>query len=80
MKNNNKPALDLTYAYGETIRERLSRREIEKLREAKREAERKSTGDTTVRTVTSLFVGTRKISGLAEWQEMMTSPDSKLCD
>lgn len=58
--NNTTPSLDLSFAYGTAILKRLTQRDIDLLEEK----DRASTGDTTIRAVTSLFYGKRRISGL----------------
>ena len=60
MKKNNAPELDLSFAYGESIVERLGNQ----VTQPENDEEEVSTGDTTIRAVTSLFFGKRKISGL----------------
>ncbi len=60
MKNNNAPELDLSFAYGDGIVERLGNQ----VAGPENDDEEVSTGDTTIRAVTSLFFGKRKISGL----------------
>lgn len=61
-KKNNRPSLDLSFAYGTAIFKQLTQRDIDAIAES----EHVSTGDTTIRSVTSLFVGRRRIAGLQE--------------
>ena len=71
MNNKNKnagetaPSLDLSFAYGTTVIKHLTERDIASMAEKEAEAQaEESTGDTTIRAVTSLFVGKRHIVGL----------------
>lgn len=78
-KKNNKPALDLSFAYGTTIIKQLSEQDIRMLQAADAAAEEDGhSDDPTIRTVTSLFSGTRGITGLMRGendQEPDTEPD-----
>ena len=72
-KKNNKdnndtiPSLDLSFAYGTAVMKHLTERDIQALaaqeEEAKAEA---STGDTTIRAITSFYTGKRNIVGLSD--------------
>ncbi len=67
-KNNKKhseevPSLDLSFAYGTTVIKHLTEKDIAEYSAKEAEAE-ESTGDTTIRAVTSLFAGKRRIVGL----------------
>ena len=71
MNNDNKkddvlaPSLDLSFAYGTTVVKHLTENDIAALaaKEAVDAEAEGSTGDTTIRSVTSLFAGKRKIVG-----------------
>ena len=64
-KNKNKPSLDLSFAYGTTIIKRLSAQDIRMFEAAEAAADDAiQSDDPTVRTVTSLFTGTRGITGI----------------
>ena len=71
-KNNNKnsektPSLDLSFAYGTAVMKQLTQRDIAAMAEKETQeaaVEASSTGDTTIRSVTSLFAGTRRIVSL----------------
>ena len=58
--NKNTPSLDLSFAYGKAITEQFGEHKID----SDSDVENCSTGDTTIRAVTSLFFGKRRISGL----------------
>jgi hypothetical protein len=60
-KNNNVSSLDLSYAHGTGIFKRLSPQDIDQY-----DSDEVSSGDTTIRAITSLFAGTRRIEGLDE--------------
>lgn len=68
-KKNNKdeydktPSLDLSFAYGTSVHKQLSENDIRLLAEQEA-AEEESTGDTTIRAITSLYTGKRSIVGL----------------
>jgi len=71
VNNNNKkddelvPSLDLSFAYGTTVVKHLTETDIAALsaKEADDAEAQESTGDTTIRSVTSLFAGKRRIVG-----------------
>jgi hypothetical protein len=58
-KNKDAPALDLSFAYGETTLRRLRESGV-----STDVDDPESTGDTTIRAMTSLFTGTRTIAGI----------------
>jgi hypothetical protein len=61
VNNKNKtPSLDLSFAYGTAVLKQLSEHDIQ----AYEAQEQVSTGDTTIRAITSLYVGKREIKGL----------------
>ena len=70
-KKNNKdnddttPSLDLSFAYGTAVMKHLTERDIQSLAEQEADAEA-STGDTTIRAVTSLYSGKRTIVGVSD--------------
>jgi hypothetical protein len=70
-KNNNKdnndttPSLDLSFAYGTAVMKHLTERDIRALAAQEADAEA-STGDTTIRAVTSLYTGKRNIVGITD--------------
>lgn len=57
------PSLDLSFAYGTAVYKQLSENDIRLLAE-KESAEEASSGDTTIRAITSLYTGKRSIVGL----------------
>lgn len=67
-KNKNKdndtaPSLDLSFAYGTSVMKQLTENDIRALSEQEELAD-ESTGDTTIRAITSLYSGKRSIVGL----------------
>jgi hypothetical protein len=58
---NNTPSLDLSFVYGADTLEKLREYDIDPYAQIESE----STGDTTIRAVTSLFRGRRRLEGLA---------------
>jgi hypothetical protein len=62
--NDTTPSLDLSFAYGTAVMKQLSQSDIKRLAEQEAEAEI-STGDTTIRAVTSLYTGKRNIVGIS---------------
>lgn len=68
MKKNNKnaPSLDLSFAYGTGVMKQLTENDIRAINaEAQTDPDdNSSTGDTTIRAITSLYTGRRHISGL----------------
>ena len=72
-KNNkndidNAPSLDLSFAYGTSVMKQLTENDIRALAEHESDAE-ESTGDTTIRAITSLYTGKRTIVGLKDPQD-----------
>ena len=57
------PALDLSFAYGTAVYKQLTENDIRLLSEQEA-AEEESSGDTTIRAITSLYTGKRSITGL----------------
>ncbi|HMB72520.1 MAG TPA: hypothetical protein VKQ06_03040 [Gammaproteobacteria bacterium] len=62
-KHEEAPSLDLSFAYGTSVHKQLTENDI-RLLEEQEAAEAASTGDTTIRTITSLYTGKRSIVGL----------------
>lgn len=62
-KDNNAtiPSLDLSFAYGTAVMKTLTESDIKALAEGEAANEEVSTGDTTIRAVTSLYTGKRNI-------------------
>ena len=60
--NDTTPSLDLSFAYGTAVMKQLSESDIKRFSEHEADEET-STGDTTIRAVTSLYTGRRNIVG-----------------
>ena len=60
-KKNKAPSLDLSFSYGTAVLKQLSEHDIQ----AYETQEQVSSGDTTIRAITSLYVGKREITGLS---------------
>lgn len=58
-----KPSLDLSFAYGTGIMKQLTESDIQAFN-AQNAEEEASTGDTTIRTITSFYTGKRSIVGI----------------
>lgn len=63
--NDTTPSLDLSFAYGTSVMKHLTESDIKALAEQEAAAEA-STGDTTIRTITSLYTGKRNIVGISD--------------
>lgn len=62
--NDTTPSLDLSFAYGTAVMKHLTESDVQEL--ARQEADtHASTGDTTIRAVTSLYTGRRNIVGVS---------------
>lgn len=62
------PSLDLSFAYGTSVMKQLTASDIRALAEQEG-ANEESTGDTTIRAITSLYTGKRTIVGLRDSEE-----------
>jgi hypothetical protein len=71
-KKNKVPSLDLSFAYGTAVLKQLSEHDIQSY-EAEEQA---SSGDTTIRAITSLYVGKRAITGLSLSEDPAAEKDS----
>ena len=67
--NDTTPALDLSFAYGTAVMKQLNQSDIERMAANDAAADESSTGDTTIRAVTSLFTGKRSIVDIVEREE-----------
>lgn len=65
--NDTTPSLDLSFAYGTSVMKHLTESDMKAL--AEQEAAEESTGDTTIRAVTSLYVGKRTIVSISGKQD-----------
>ena len=63
--NDTTPSLDLSFAYGTTVMKHLTESDIKAFAEQETAAEA-STGDTTIRTITSFYTGKRNIVGISD--------------
>ena len=59
--NDTTPSLDLSFAYGTAVMKHLTESDMKALAEQEAANEEVSTGDTTIRAVTSLYTGRRNI-------------------
>lgn len=66
--NDTTPSLDLTFAYGTSVMKHLTESDMKALAEQEA-ANEASTGDTTIRTITSLYTGKRNIVGITDDSE-----------
>jgi hypothetical protein len=64
-KKNKAPSLDLSFAYGTAVLKQLNEHDIQ----AYEAEEQVSSGDTTIRAITSLYIGKRDITGLSQPDE-----------
>lgn len=71
-KKNKTPSLDLSFAYGTAVLKQLSEHDIQSYEAG----EQASTGDTTIRAITSLYVGKRAITGLRLSEDQASESDS----
>jgi hypothetical protein len=66
--NDTTPSLDLSFAYGTSVMKHLTESDMKALAEQEA-ANEASTGDTTIRTITSLYTGKRNIVGITDDSE-----------
>ena len=64
--NDTAPSLDLSFAYGTSVMKQLTENDIRALTDKEEEVAEESTGDTTIRAITSLYTGKRSIVGLSD--------------
>ncbi|MGD8324318.1 MAG: hypothetical protein PVF50_08120 [Gammaproteobacteria bacterium] len=63
--NDTTPSLDLSFAYGTAVMKHLTESDIKAFAEQESDAEI-STGDTTIRAITSFYTGKRNIVGISD--------------